>query len=109
MRNLTVRRKWLRVAGGGIPLLASRPASSGTKLVTPEQPEGPFYPVTGRAEKDVDLTRVEGVPGRARGTIVHLHGSVRTVDVHVRRLRLNLGEWADQIETVPGFGYRARR
>lgn len=37
------------------------------------------------------------------------HGSVRTVDVHVRRLRINLGEWADQIETVPGFGYRARR
>ena len=37
------------------------------------------------------------------------HGSVRTVDVHVRRLRLNLGEWADRIETVPGFGYRAKR
>lgn len=37
------------------------------------------------------------------------HGAVRTVDVHVRRLRLNLGEWADQIETVSGFGYRARR
>lgn len=37
------------------------------------------------------------------------HGSVRTVDVHVRRLRLNLGAWAEQIETVPGFGYRARR
>jgi DNA-binding response OmpR family regulator len=37
------------------------------------------------------------------------HGSERTVDVHVRRLRLNLGAWADQIETVPGFGYRARR
>ena len=37
------------------------------------------------------------------------HGSERTVDVHVRRLRLNLGTWADQIETVPGFGYRAKR
>jgi DNA-binding response OmpR family regulator len=37
------------------------------------------------------------------------HGSVRTVDVHVRRLRINLGQWADQIETVPGFGYRAKR
>ncbi|HEU0035974.1 MAG TPA: response regulator [Kofleriaceae bacterium] len=37
------------------------------------------------------------------------HGSVRTVDAHVRRLRLNLGAWADQIETVPGFGYRARK
>jgi DNA-binding response OmpR family regulator len=37
------------------------------------------------------------------------HGSVRTVDVHVRRLRQNLGDHADVIETVPGFGYRARR
>jgi DNA-binding response OmpR family regulator len=37
------------------------------------------------------------------------HGSVRTVDVHVRRLRLNLGDYADQVETVPGFGYRAKR
>ncbi len=37
------------------------------------------------------------------------HGSVRTVDVHVRRLRINLGDHADQIETVPGFGYRAKR
>jgi two-component system, OmpR family, phosphate regulon response regulator PhoB len=36
------------------------------------------------------------------------HGSVRTVDVHVRRLRANLGEQANQIETVPGFGYRAK-
>lgn len=32
----------------------------------------------------------------------------RTVDVHVRRLRKNLGAGADVIETVPGFGYRAR-
>jgi DNA-binding response OmpR family regulator len=36
-------------------------------------------------------------------------GSVRTVDVHVRRLRLNLGAFAEQVETVPGFGYRAKR
>ena len=36
------------------------------------------------------------------------HGSERIVDVHVRRLRLNLGAFAEQIETVPGFGYRAR-
>jgi DNA-binding response OmpR family regulator len=35
-------------------------------------------------------------------------GSERTVDVHVRRLRVNLGRWAEQVETVPGFGYRAK-
>jgi len=36
-------------------------------------------------------------------------GNPRTVDVHVRRLRQNLGVCAAQIETVPGFGYRAKR
>ena len=34
--------------------------------------------------------------------------NTRTVDVHVRRLRMNLGAAADTIETVHGFGYRAR-
>jgi DNA-binding response OmpR family regulator len=29
--------------------------------------------------------------------------------VHVRRLRVSLGPAADLIETVHGFGYRARR
>jgi two-component system, OmpR family, phosphate regulon response regulator PhoB len=33
----------------------------------------------------------------------------RTVDVHVRRLRVSLGAAADVIETVHGFGYRAKR
>jgi DNA-binding response OmpR family regulator len=36
-------------------------------------------------------------------------GNPRTVDVHIRRLRQNLGPCADQIETIAGFGYRARR
>jgi DNA-binding response OmpR family regulator len=34
--------------------------------------------------------------------------NTRTVDVHVRRLRMNLADAADAIETVHGFGYRAR-
>jgi two-component system phosphate regulon response regulator PhoB len=32
----------------------------------------------------------------------------RTVDMHVRRLRAKLGEAADLVETVRGFGYRFR-
>jgi len=36
------------------------------------------------------------------------YGDYRTVDVHVRRLRKKLGKWADFIETVKGFGYRAK-
>jgi two-component system phosphate regulon response regulator PhoB len=35
--------------------------------------------------------------------------NTRTVDVHVKRLRTALGSGADVIETVHGFGYRARR
>ncbi len=79
MMNLTTRRKWLLLAGAGIPLLAPRYAGAGPAPPTPDQPEGPFYPVADRADKDFDLTRVDGVPGRARGTIVHLRGTVRTV------------------------------
>ena len=30
----------------------------------------------------------------------------RTVDTHIRRLREKLGEEADRIETIRGFGYR---
>jgi two-component system phosphate regulon response regulator PhoB len=33
----------------------------------------------------------------------------RTVDVHVRRLRITLASAADVVETVHGFGYRAKR
>lgn len=39
--------------------------------------------------------------------IEHVSSS-RLVDVHIRRLRQNLGDAASEIETVPGFGYRAR-
>lgn len=35
-------------------------------------------------------------------------GSPRTVDVHIRRLRQNLGDYAGVVETVPGFGYRVQ-
>ncbi len=35
-------------------------------------------------------------------------GRSRTVDTHVRRLRMKLGEAGKQIETVSGIGYRFR-
>ena len=36
-------------------------------------------------------------------------GESRTVDVHIRRLRVKLGKAGTLIETVPGVGYRASR
>lgn len=37
------------------------------------------------------------------------YGDPRTVDVHIRRLRQKLGDWADFVETVKGFGYRIKQ
>lgn len=36
------------------------------------------------------------------------YGDHRTVDVHIRRLRKKLGKYADFVDTVKGFGYRAK-
>jgi protocatechuate 3,4-dioxygenase beta subunit len=43
---------------------------------TPDQPEGPFYPVADQLDKDNDLTYVDGRRGRAQGTIIYLQGVV---------------------------------
>lgn len=37
---------------------------------------GPFYPVLRPLDEDMDLTRVQGKPGRAQGQILHLAGRV---------------------------------
>ena len=39
---------------------------------------------------------------------LHDTSNPRLVDVHIRRLRQNLGAAAELVETVPGFGYRLR-
>ncbi|MEK6618266.1 MAG: protocatechuate 3,4-dioxygenase [Nitrospirota bacterium] len=46
-------------------------------LLTPPQTEGPYYPVQDQPEKDNDLTRVKGRPGRAAGQLIYILGQVR--------------------------------
>jgi two-component system phosphate regulon response regulator PhoB len=47
---------------------------------------------------------------QSRDTLLHdvwgYESDTRTVDTHIRRLREKLGESADYIETIRGFGYR---
>ncbi|HEY5601720.1 MAG TPA: protocatechuate 3,4-dioxygenase [Gammaproteobacteria bacterium] len=43
---------------------------------TPQQTEGPFYPVHQQADKDVDLTLIQGHTQRAEGDIIHVRGKV---------------------------------
>lgn len=47
-----------------------------TCSMTPETVMGPFYPTHDRTDQDVDLTRIDGRPGQARGEIIHVRGQV---------------------------------
>jgi len=65
--------------------------------------------------KDIGLTAAEFRRGRALGRSVLLsrmggeaESGSRTIDTHVRRLRMKLGRYGGLIETVRGYGYRFR-
>lgn len=43
---------------------------------TPDEIEGPFYPVVAQKDKDFDLTRIEGIEGTAKGRPILVSGTV---------------------------------
>jgi protocatechuate 3,4-dioxygenase beta subunit len=58
-----------------------RTANAGrNKSGTPRQTEGPFYPIQDQADKDVDLTRIEGKTQLAKGEVVLVQGRVLDTD-----------------------------
>lgn len=57
---------------GGLLAGSNDEASCGT----PHQQEGPFYPIHEQADRDLDLTRIQGKSGRAEGEIVIVEGRV---------------------------------
>ena len=71
-------------------LAAGRPLAAGLAIATPPQTLGPFYPVTKPPDRDADLTRIQGVAGRAAGDIIDVAGLV--VDRHGRIIRSALVE-----------------
>jgi len=56
-----------------------RAVAKPTQAPTPTQPAGPFYPQAIPTEHDPDLVKVAG-EYQALGQVVHLEGTVRTVD-----------------------------
>lgn len=53
-------------------------AKSHAKLsITPNEVEGPFYPIVPQDDKDADLTRVEGKSGVAKGQVIEVFGQVK--------------------------------
>lgn len=80
----TTRRRLLTAAAGlalSTPLLTVAPRSALAALVpTPRQTEGPFYPKELPADRDTDLTRVEGRTAKAAGLPIHVTGHVLSPD-----------------------------
>lgn len=70
------RRQVLKTTFGAAALAAGGPLVAGMPGVTPAQTEGPFYPTRDQADKDIDLTRIEGHIERALGEVIEVSGTV---------------------------------
>lgn len=78
MKDQLTRRSTLKLGiSGGIASLASiQIITAKTLAPTPKEIEGPFYPVRAQADKDFDLTQIEGREGKALGDVFQIKGRV---------------------------------
>ncbi len=72
------RRALIQSGLGAVALAASAALPAATP--TPQQTEGPFFPSKDQADKDLDLTRIEGHAEQAQGEVVEIEGQVIDVD-----------------------------
>jgi len=72
------RRSMLRIASAAILGGVSHSVVvAGNRIpLTPAQTEGPFYPEKDQADKDVDLTIINGQSKRAEGEVIEVSGHV---------------------------------
>ncbi len=63
-----------------LPMAARAQIGSGSRVITPAQTAGPYYPESFPADVDEDLVRLRGVDARAAGTIAHIRGQVLSLD-----------------------------
>lgn len=82
MKTALTRRQILRSSVGMTGILAGLMAASKGLAgddaceITPEQTEGPFYPVKPQSDTDIDLTIVRGKNERAKGQVIFVEGRV---------------------------------
>ncbi|WP_292993122.1 protocatechuate 3,4-dioxygenase [Nitrosomonas sp.] len=70
----------LSLLGSVISVLGSRSFAKALALIpTPDETEGPFYPVKDQNDKDADLTQIEGHKGVAQGQYIIVSGQVTDV------------------------------
>ena len=79
MKYPPVSRRGLLV-GAGAAFLPVPAAFADGIAATPQQTEGPFYPVQFPSDADNDLVQVRGNAAQAMGTILHLQGRVLGLD-----------------------------
>jgi protocatechuate 3,4-dioxygenase beta subunit len=75
MTTLAIPRRSLLLGTGFVVMSAER-AFAATLATTPQQTEGPFYPVSFPTDMDNDLVQVRGQAAQAMGTVLHLQGRV---------------------------------
>ena len=77
--NKTNRRNFIKngVVGGALGMFAR---SVHAYSPTPEEIEGPFYPLFAQKDTDFDLTRIEGKQAVAKGKIIIIQGRVLDTD-----------------------------
>ena len=78
--RIDLTRRRLLLAGAAVGLAS--PAKAATRLLTPPQSRGPFYPLELPLDSDNDLVTVAGRPGLAKGEIVNVTGQVLTAQGH---------------------------
>jgi len=78
------RRNFLKIGAGtaatlvGFQVLAAESAAEQcSRLLTPRQPEGPFYPVVDQVDTDADLIQLSGAHQIAEGQIIVIEGQVK--------------------------------
>ena len=79
------RRKLIQLSllGSVISVLGSRSFAKALALIpTPNETEGPFYPVKDQNDKDADLTQIEGHRDVAHGQYIIVSGQVRDITGH---------------------------